>query len=120
MADDETLLGFLKVQYPDQSFFQTSAAFGAEARTLAVCIGQGVGKEHNAGRVGAVPQAQEVPQFMDCFLEGPFPDELRVAGQTIEFRLKASCGDDGPFMQGVGQAKDEIELWHKEINPGYP
>jgi len=57
MADDETLLGFLKVQYPDQSFFQTSAAFGAEARTLAVGIGQGVGEEHDAGRLGAMPQA---------------------------------------------------------------
>jgi len=57
MADDEALLVFLKVQYPDQSSFQTSATFGAEALTLAVGIGQGVGEEHDAGRVGAMPQA---------------------------------------------------------------
>ena len=97
-----------------------SAAFGAETRTLAVRIAQRVGEEHNTGRIRAVPQAQEVPQFVDGFLEDPFLEELRVAGEAIEFRLKASCGDDGPFMQGVGQAKDEIELWHKEINLSYP
>ena len=62
------------------SSFQTAAAFGAEAWTLAVRIGQGVGEEHDAGRVRAVPQAQEVPQFVEGFLEGPFLEELRDAG----------------------------------------
>jgi hypothetical protein len=101
-------------------FFHKAAAFGTEARTLAVRIGQGIGEEHNAGRVRAMPQAQEVPQFVDGFLEGPFLEELRVAGQAIKFRLEAGQGDDGAFLLGIGQAKDEIKLWHKKIYPGYP
>jgi hypothetical protein len=85
-----------------------------------VRIGQGVGEEHKASRIRAVPQTQEVPQFMEGFLEGSFLEELRLAGEAIEFRPEAGQGDDGTFLTGVRQTKDKIELWHKEINLGYP
>lgn len=101
-------------------FFQKAAAFGAEARTFPVRIGQRVGEEHNAGRVGAVPKAQEVPQFVDRFLEGPFLEELTIARQAVKFRLEAGKGDYGAFLPRIGQAKDKIELWYKEIDPSYP
>jgi hypothetical protein len=57
---------------------------------------------------------------VEGFLEGPFLEELRDAGSAVEFRLEAGQGDDGAFLPGVGQAKDEIEIWHKEVNRGYP
>jgi len=43
-----------------------------------------------------------------------------LAGQAAEFRLETGQGDDGAFLPGVGKAKDEIEIWHKEVNRGYP
>jgi hypothetical protein len=59
-------------------------------------------------------------RFVDCFLEGPFLEKLRVAGQAIEFRLKAGQRDDSAFLPGVSQAKKEIELGYKEIDSSYP
>ncbi len=67
-----------------------------------------------------MPQAQEVPQFVDGLLEGPLPKEPRVAGLAVKFRLEAGQLDDGAFLPEIGQAKDEIELRHKEVDSGYP
>ncbi len=66
-----------------------------------------------------MPQTQEVPQFVDGFLEGPLLEELGAAGKAVEFRLEAGQGDDGAFLPEVGKAKDEIEVRHKEVYCGY-
>ena len=66
-------------------------------------------------------QTQEVPQFVDRLFYGPGFEVAGVPGLAVKFgierRAREMTRDAAP---GIGQAKNEVEIGHREVRPGDP
>ena len=56
---------------PGCSAVQLVSAGGAETRAFHISVVQGIGEEHDAPGVAAVPEPAGVAQLVDGFLDGP-------------------------------------------------
>jgi hypothetical protein len=70
---------------PGYSTVHLHFAGGAETGAFHIGVVQGIGEEHDAPRVAAVPEPAGMAQLVDGFLGGPFQKE-GVIGRMERFR----------------------------------
>jgi hypothetical protein len=74
---------------PAYSAIHFLPAGGAETRAFRIGVVQGIGEEHDAPRVAAVPQPAGMAQLVDGFLDGPLQKEGVIGRSAAELRPQA-------------------------------
>ena len=74
---------------PGYSAIHFLSTGSAETRAFHIGVVQGIGEEHDAPRVAAVPEPGGMAQLVDGFLDGPFWKEGVIGGRALELRPQA-------------------------------
>lgn len=60
-------------------------------------------------------QTEGVTKLVDCFLKGPFKEEIIIAGEPVKLLPQKGKGNDRSFSHEICLAKDEVKIWYIEV-----
>jgi hypothetical protein len=75
--------------YPDIPRSTFSLQVAQKPWAFHIGVVQGIGEEHDAPRVAAVPEPVGVAQLVDGFLDGPLQKEGVIRRRAVELRSQA-------------------------------